>query len=275
MTNDGSKKETDKKDIDTSFKTLYDIISLLRSPEGCPWDRKQTPRSLRSSLIEEIYETIAAIDTNDTDNLCEELGDMLLLILLITRMNEEAGDFTVIDVLKRISQKLIRRHPHVFEHRRDTSIPEIMRNWDHIKEHVEGKKKPDGILAGVNDSLPPLEKALSIQKKAAKTGFDWKEVNQIFPKLAEEIGELQNALVQNRSEEVEEEIGDILFTVVNISRFLNIDPSPALEKTNRKFRRRFQEIEEKLRQTGTPIENASFEMLDALWEKAKENEKSG
>lgn len=256
----------------TAFQNLYDIITLLRSPEGCPWDREQTPLSLRESLIEEVYETIAAIDNNDAHNLCEELGDMMLLVLLITRMNEETGSFTCSDVLERIGQKLIRRHPHVFEKRKDTPIPEIIKTWDYIKEHVEGKKKPESILADVNNSLPPLEKAYKIQKKAAKVGFDWKTIDQILPKLTEETAELQQAWQEKNQAAVEEEIGDMLFTAVNIARFLKLHPGLALEKANRKFIRRFQAIEAHLRTDGKTLATASFELLDSLWDQVKKTE---
>ncbi|MBN1525474.1 MAG: nucleoside triphosphate pyrophosphohydrolase [Spirochaetales bacterium] len=251
------------------FDRLYKIIQILRSPEGCPWDREQSPRTLRESLIEETYECIEAIDTGSIHNLREELGDLYLLITMISYMNEQLGNFSVDAVLDEIGEKLIRRHPHVFAEKKAISIPKIMENWEYIKEHVEGKKKNPSILSNVKKSLPPLEKAVKLQKKAAKAGFDWPNIDPVFEKLEEETKELKEAARNNDEKAIEEEIGDMLFTLVNISRHFNTDPSIALNHTNQKFISRFQKIEEKLQKKGLPLQDATLEELDALWEEAK------
>ena len=259
----------DPGELQSSFIKLYQIVSLLRSPDGCPWDRKQTPHSLRSNLLEEVYECISAIEENDTENLCEELGDIFLILLLLSRMNEETNKFTLRDVFDTIGTKLIRRHPHVFEKKEAISIPEIIKNWDYIKEHIEGKSKKVSIFSDINGFLPPLEKSFVMQKKAAAVGFDWKTVDQIFPKLDKEIKELNEAIQKDDRAATEEEIGDLLFTIVNVARHLHADPSLALERTNRKFAKRFQLIEIELRNQKIPLAEASFELLDSLWNKVK------
>jgi MazG family protein len=270
----GEDYRSDPEELKEAFYKLYEIISLLRSPEGCPWDRSQTPQTLRKNLIEEAYECIAAIDENNALHVREELGDIFLILILLARMNEEGGAFSLTEVMSEISAKLIRRHPHVFEKREATSIPEIIKNWDYIKEHIEGKKKTKGILGDMPPGLPPLEKALEIQKKAAKQGFDWESPEPVFSKLDEEVQELQTALADNNRKATEEEVGDILFTIVNIARHLHTDPSLALEKTNRKFVERFRKVEAELRKLNVAFENASLELLDSLWNKIKANEPS-
>jgi tetrapyrrole methylase family protein/MazG family protein len=255
--------------LQAAFLELYGIISLLRSPDGCPWDREQTLESLRPNLIDEAYECIEAIDEKNPGHVREELGDLFLILILMARMNEEAGTFTLEESLREISAKLIRRHPHVFDKKKASSIPEIIRNWDYIKEHVEGKKKPAGLLSGINRALPPLERAHQIQKKAAKVGFDWPEAGPVFSKLAEETREIEEAIAQNNFGRTEDEVGDLLFTVVNLARHLKVDPSLALEKTNRKFFKRFGKMEAAAGELSLDLSGASLEKLDELWEKAK------
>ncbi len=262
-------KKSDPAALSAAFLELYDIIALLRSPEGCPWDRAQTLATLRPNLIDEAYECIEAIDEKSPAHLREELGDIFLILILMARMSEEAGDWSLVDSLREICAKLVRRHPHVFEGKKDASIPDIIRNWDYIKVHVEGKKKKEGVLADLNNALPPLEKAHKIQKKAAKVGFDWPEAAPVFAKIEEETRELEEAVKNDEPEQIEDEVGDLLFTVVNLARHLKVDPSLALEKTNRKFVARFMKVETYLKEMNVEVAHAGLELLDSLWDKAK------
>ena len=255
--------------LKTAFLELYDIIRHLRGPEGCPWDREQTPESMRAGLVEETYECVEAIDEKDAAHLREELGDLFLILILITRMHEETGAFTLTDVLREISAKLIRRHPHVFDGKKTDSIPEILKNWNYIKEHIEGKKRDEGALSGINRALPPLDKSQKIQKKAAKVGFDWPSAAPVFAKLEEETRELEEAIRENNLSGVEDEVGDMLFTLVNIARHLKVDPSLALERTNRKFVSRFRLMESYMKELDLTFEQTDLKGLDELWEKAK------
>ncbi|MBN2351431.1 MAG: nucleoside triphosphate pyrophosphohydrolase [Spirochaetales bacterium] len=264
-------KKPDPGALQSAFLELYDIISLLRSPDGCPWDRAQTLETLRPNLIDEAYECIEAIDEKNPAHLREELGDLFLILILMARMSEEAGEWSLEESLREISAKLVRRHPHVFAGEKGASIPDIIRNWDYIKEHVEGKKKKEGVLADVNRALPPLERAYKIQKKVAKVGFDWPAAGPVFAKLAEETRELEEAIEKNDPSLTEDEVGDLLFTVVNIARHVKVDPSLALEKTNRKFMDRFGRVEDDLKAMRVEISQAGLELLDSLWEKAKKN----
>jgi tetrapyrrole methylase family protein / MazG family protein len=259
----------DPEKMKSSFIELYNIIAHLRGPDGCPWDREQTPESMRANLVEEAYECVEAIDDKDMPHLREELGDLFLILILIARMNEETGAFSLEEAFRDISAKLIRRHPHVFDARTDASIPEILKNWDYIKEHVEGKKKKPGVLSDLNHALPPLEKSFQLQKKAAKVCFDWPSAAPVFAKLAEETGELKEALKQGERTDIEDEVGDLLFTLVNLARHLKVDPSLALERTNRKFMRRFSRMEEIMRDKNISFPQCSLADLDALWEQVK------
>ncbi len=257
--------------LKSAFLELYDIIAHLRGPHGCPWDREQTPQTMRVNLMEEAYECVEAIDENDATHLREELGDLFLILILITRMNEETGAFTLEEVFREISAKLVRRHPHVFDGKKADTIPEILKNWEFIKEHIEGKKKKTGVLADVNNALPPLDKALKIQKKAAKVGFDWPSAEPVFAKLEEETRELEEALRQKDSSRVEDEVGDLLFTLVNIARQLKVDPSLALERTNRKFKSRFRRMEGYMKEMNISFQQINLEQLDNLWNRAKQD----
>ncbi len=255
------------------FGRFYGIIKRLRDPGGCPWDIEQTPLSMRENLVEEAYECVDAIDKNDDENLKEELGDILLVIAMIVRMKEQENRFTFSQVLDGISEKLVRRHPHVFGDSVVSDSGEVVEQWDRIKKDVEGKKK-GSIFDTIPASLPPLERALKLQKKAAKVRFDWKESGPIVLKLKEEVGELEQALLANDSVDAEEEFGDILFTIVNIGRFASINPSIALNRTNEKFKARFMEVEKRLAEMGIPVEKAGLELMDSLWNSIKAESKS-
>ena len=259
------------KETKDAFQELYNIIKRLRAPDGCNWDREQTPQSLRSDLIEETYECIEAIDNGDYEHTKEELGDLFLLVTMLAYMHEQENKFSVADSLTGISEKLVRRHPHVFGDSKADTPDEIIKQWDEIKIKVEGRKAKDSVLDKVSNGLPSLEKAYKLQKKAAKVGFDWQHIDDIWAKVHEEIDEVKNA--ENDSiEELESEIGDLIFAVVNIARGYNIDPAIALQRTNNKFTKRFHFIEKEMRNDGKELSSDNFELMDAYWDKAKTKE---
>jgi tetrapyrrole methylase family protein/MazG family protein len=255
-----------------SFEKLYGIIRKLRGPDGCPWDKEQTPQSLRGALIEESYECIEAIDDGDAAHVREELGDLFLLAAMLSFMFEEEGRFTTGDVLEGVSEKLVRRHPHVFGDERAGSAAEVLRNWERIKVEKEGRKPKDSCLDTVSRTLPPLERAYKLQKRAAKAGFDWPSVEGVCAKLEEEYGETRAEMTRDGGKAtaaLEGELGDLLFSVVNLSRYLGVDPSAALARTNAKFCRRFQFVEKRV--GGADLETGALplETLDAYWREAK------
>jgi tetrapyrrole methylase family protein/MazG family protein len=254
-----------------AFKALYDTVVRLRAPDGCPWDREQTPLSLRGDLIEETYECVEAIGEKDPVHIREELGDIYLLATMIAYMHEQEGLFSVEDALRGITEKLVRRHPHVFGESADRaeglSSAEVLRNWAKIKVEQEGRAPRDGILDGVSRSLPPLDRANKLQKKAAKAGFDWPDLEGVMNKLEEELAEVSGALGDR--EALEEELGDLLFSAVNLCRFLKVDPSTALQGANAKFVRRFGYVEKRMKETGQEMRAGSLEAMDAFWEEAK------
>ena len=252
------------------MQPLQDVIKTLREPGGCPWDIVQTHKSLRRNLIEEVYEVIEAIDLGDKKLLCEELGDLLMQIVFHARMAEEAGCFSMQDVIDGITEKLIRRHPHVFGDVTVKDAGEVLTNWEAIKRAE--KKDRKSVLDGVPKDLPSLMAAYKLQHKASKVGFDWPDVEPVWDKLDEEIRELEEATVDGSKEQIEEELGDVLFTIVNLARFLKIDPEVALSGTNRKFRKRFSYIEEKVKAKHEKWENLSLIELDDLWQEAKDLE---
>lgn len=249
------------------LEPLEDVVKTLRSPGGCPWDIVQTHKSLRRNLIEEVYEVIEAIDLEDEKLLCEELGDLLMQIVVHARMAEEAKLFSMQDVIDGITEKLIRRHPHVFGDVDVKDAGEVLANWEAIKQAE--KTERTSILDGVPKDLPSLMVAYKLQHKAAKVGFDWPDIDPVWDKLEEELRELEEAIVDGQKEKIEEELGDVLFTIVNISRFLKIDPEVALAGTNRKFKRRFSYIEEKVKAKQQNWESLSLIDLDELWQEAK------
>jgi tetrapyrrole methylase family protein/MazG family protein len=256
------------------FSRLREIVQILRSPEGCPWDREQTHSSIRKNLIEETYEVLETIDDDDPAAMCEELGDLLMQVMLHAQMEEETGTFTVHDVIAGLNAKLIRRHPHVFGDKQAGNTEEALENWQAIKDEEKRNKgldpQQDSILSGVPRDLPGLMKALELQKRAAKVGFDWEQIGEVFTKIAEECQELQEvAELEGHEDQRKEELGDLLFAVVNASRFLGIDPESALEGTNRKFYRRFAFIENQLRLKGKNFEQTNLSEMETWWNEAK------
>jgi tetrapyrrole methylase family protein / MazG family protein len=249
------------------FARLVEIMARLRSPQGCPWDREQNFDTIKPYLLEETYEVLDAIDARDFEGLAEELGDLLLQSVFFAQMASEAGRFDIADSLEAINSKLIRRHPHVFASGDAKTADDVKRRWDEIK--AEEKPRRDGLLSGVPRSLPALVEAQQIASRAAAAGFDWENLAQVVGKLREELAELENARESASHAHVEDEIGDLLFVIVNIARFLKVDPEQALRKTNLKFRRRFAYIEKGLGEAGKTPREATMEEMESLWRKAK------
>ncbi|WP_128896591.1 nucleoside triphosphate pyrophosphohydrolase [Longirhabdus pacifica] len=259
-----------------SFEQLHRIVNILRSPEGCPWDRKQTHQSIRKNLIEETFEVIEAIDEDDVDGMQEELGDLLLQVMMHAQMEEEEGVFNVWDVIEGINEKLIRRHPHVFGHDEALDAEEALQNWEQVKKtekEMKGKDIATSILDSVPSGMPAYFKAMAYQKKAAKVGFDWSHIDDVIAKLQEEIVELKEAILQQNKEEQRLEFGDVLFSVLNIARCLDIDPDEALSAINQKFYYRFHYIEDKLKMNHKTFQDTSLEEMETWWQEAKDQTK--
>ena len=284
------------------------IMERLRAPGGCPWDREQTFDSIKAYTLEEAYEVLEAIDNRDWDELTGELGDLLLQVLFYSEMAKEQGTFTIDEVLERLSKKLVDRHPHVFGDVKAETASDVLRNWEALKAEEKKKRleagggksakaeaEPKSVLAGVSAGIPALLEAFKLSSRAAHVGFDWPEVGGLFEKLNEETRELQEQLRefphpgprphgrgmagaggQKPGEELrgrlEDEVGDLLFVVVNIARYLSLDPESALKRTNRKFKRRFQWMEARLRAEGKTPQEASMDELENLWQQAKQQE---
>lgn len=252
------------------FTELVEIMARLRGNEGCPWDREQTPESIKPYLIEETYEVLEAIDEEDPAKLKEELGDLLLQVVFHAQMAEEVGTFAISEVLAGINGKLIRRHPHVFGEGTAETAQEVLFNWEQIKQTERRTAKGQtSLLDGVPRELPALLRAHRLQEKASRVGFDWKEAQEVFHKVEEELNELRAAMQGQAVERVEAELGDLLFALVNLSRFLAVNPEEALRKTIARFIARFRYIEEELARRGRSMRQATLEEMDALWTEAK------
>lgn len=263
-----------------AFAELYRTVCRLRAPDGCPWDREQTPQSMRTMLLEEAFEAISAIDAGDDDNLNEELGDVVLIATMIARMKEQEASFAVADVLTGVVDKLRRRHPHVFPPaggRPDDATPTdadgVLRQWERIKQSERRASEPrSSALDSVVSSPSPLRHAVDLQSAAATVGFDWDDARPVFAKVAEELAEVDQA-AGLEPQRTEEELGDLLFAVVNLSRHLRVDPLLALNGANRRFRRRFQEVERRVRETGVTLGELPLAELDRHWDAVKRDEK--
>ncbi|MEF2247615.1 nucleoside triphosphate pyrophosphohydrolase [Paenibacillus sp. IITD108] len=254
-----------------TLERLHEIVAILRSPDGCPWDQEQTHQSIRKNFIEELYEALEALDNDDPDSMVEEFGDVLLQLMLHSQMEEEQGTFTIYDVVEALSEKLVFRHPHVFGEQQAGNAEEALGNWEEMKkeEHKRKGTKRQSQLDGIPPDLPALMKAYKLQKKAAKVGFDWSEIDSVLAKIEEELSELREAIASKDPEEQAGELGDLLFAVVNASRFIKADPEEALTRTNRKFIDRFQYIEEQLGIKGKTFDQTDLLEMDRLWEEAK------
>lgn len=276
------------------FQKLVAVMSRLRAPKGCPWDREQTHATLRTYLIEEAYEVLDALDSTDDPKFAEELGDLLLQVLFHAQIAHEEGRFDIRDVIREIYEKMIRRHPHVFGSARAKTAADVLRNWEQIKMQERQPKslavgapalgasasgdsvEPASVLDGVPRTLPALLEALQLTRKAARSGFDWSSVDGIFDKLTEETQELQTVLGEEskNASRIEGEVGDILFVTVNLARFLRIDPEIALKKTCAKFARRFRTMERLAREQGTALPKVPRPQMEAYWDQAKLLEQS-
>ncbi len=247
-------------------------MERLRSPNGCPWDREQTHKSLLPYLIEETYEVVDAVERGIDEELKEELGDLLLQVVFHSQIAKERGAFTIEDVVDSIARKLVERHPHVFGGRDDIkSAEDVSREWEKLKEK-EGKKR-ESVLDGIPSSLPALERAYKLQKRAEKVGFDWRSFEGIKEKLLEELDEIESELKRGNREKLEEEVGDFLFMAVNLSRFLGIHPETALRKANRKFEERFRFMEKKAKEMGRSLSDMDIDEMEELWQEAKERDR--
>ncbi len=246
------------------FDTLVDIIARLRAPDGCPWDRKQTHASLREFLLEECYEVLEALDEGDSGKLCDELGDLLLQVVLHVQIATEAGEFELGDVVNSINAKLIHRHPHIFGSQKVKDADEVAHNWETLKQEERGADT--SLLVSVPKQMPALSYSQSIQRRVAEVGFDWEDIEGVIDKLTEEVGELKQV---DTEEQRAQEFGDLLFTLVNIARRLGVDSETALREANKKFYRRFSFMEELCRKRGVNIGDLSFDEQNALWDEAK------
>jgi len=293
------------------FERAVSIMARLRAPGGCPWDREQTFDSIKPYTLEEAYEVLEAIDNRDWDELQGELGDLLLQVLFYAEMAQEDGRFSIDDVLERLSNKLVHRHPHVFGDVKAETSADVLRNWEALKAEEKKKRleagggkaakaeaKPESVLAGVSSAIPALLEAYKLSSRAAHVGFDWPNVEGLFDKLSEETTELKQELKhfpapgprpahrgiagsrtgavtppEELKARLEDEIGDMLFVLVNIARYLSLDPESALKKTNRKFKRRFQWLEQEIRRSGRRLEDATLDEMEALWQQSKAQEK--
>ncbi|MDF2569623.1 MAG: mazG: MazG family protein [Sporomusa sp.] len=254
-----------------SLDPIVDVMARLRSPGGCVWDIEQTHLSLRRYIVEEVYEVLEAIDLKDGVKLCEELGDLLLQIVFHARIAEESGSFAMQDVIDTVTEKMVRRHPHVFGEITVRDAAEVVVNWDQIKKQEKAGERTR-VLDGIPVGLPSLMSAYKLQSKAAKVGFDWSEIGPAWDKIAEELAELREATTAPAAEvrqRTEDELGDVLFSVVNLARFMGIDPEAALNRTNNKFRRRFNHIETRIKELGQTWEDMDLAKLDVFWDEAK------
>lgn len=248
-----------------AFGRLMDVLDRLRAE--CPWDKKQTNESLRPNTIEEAFELCDALLKDDRDNICEEVGDVLMHMLFYSRIGEETGDFDIADVCNREADKLIFRHPHIYGNVQADTTDEVLKNWEQLKLKENGGKKR--VLSGVPNSLPSLIKAYRIQDKARNVGFDWQQRKDVWKKVHEELDELEAELEREDKEASTRELGDFMFSVINAARLYKLNPENALEYTNQKFIRRFNYIEEHSIRIGKPLTEMTLEEMDALWEEAK------
>lgn len=251
------------------FEKLVQIMTRLRGKDGCPWDREQTHETLKKYLIEESYETIDAIDARDMDELRGELGDVLLQVVFHAEIARENGIFDIDDVVEGISAKLVRRHPHVFGDTQVENAEEVLHRWEQIKSGEKGYEKRTSMLDGVPNTLPALSRAMETSKKAARSGFEWPDVGAVMDKIKEEVSELEAEIQTRDQDRIAEEIGDLLFTIVNVARWTHVDPEDALRTMIARFSTRFRHIEDAARETGKPIEEMTIEEMDAIWDRAK------
>jgi len=252
-----------------SFSDLLEIIKILRGENGCPWDREQTHESIKKYLIEETYEVLEVIDLGDKKRVCDELGDLLLQIVFHAQIAQEEGDFTIDDVVTGICRKMISRHTHVFGDEKAENSDEVLTNWEKIKKKEKGIRSQTDVLKDVPSNLPALMRSYKVQQKAAQVGFDWDNVEDAIKKVDEEIVELKEVYKDKDVERITDEVGDVLFSIVNVTRFLKVQPELALTSSINKFIKRFEYIEQESKKANKKIEDMSLEEMDELWNKAK------
>lgn len=252
---------------ETSFEAFQEVIAHLRAPDGCPWDREQTHKTLRTNLLEETYETLTALDAEDTEAMCEEFGDLLLQIVLHAQIASEEGEFSMADILRTINQKIVRRHPHVFGSVEVSGTQGVLRNWEILKaeERAANGKATTSLMEGVSQVLPALAQADQFQRRAARVGFDWSDVQGVWDKVREEMEEVVSADEQTR----EKELGDLIFAVANLARWYDIDPESALREANARFKQRFGYIEDQARAQGRKMTDMTIQEMEELWQAAK------
>lgn len=255
-----------KEKTEKSFTKLLNIVRQLRGPDGCPWDKEQTHKSLLPYFLEEAYEVIEGVEAGDMNSLKEELGDVLLHVVFQADIAQKNSEFTIEDSLNHVNEKLVRRHPHVFGDKKADAAFHAKQNWESAK-HKEKKRKSR--LDGVPKTLPALTRAQRLQEKASYTGFDWEKIGQVWDKIHEEIQELKEAQSNGNKSHIEEEIGDVIFSIVNLARFLNISAESALRNTNRKFVTRFKDVETELKKRGKEVEDSNLEEMDEIWNTVK------
>lgn len=253
------------------LERLIDIMKALRSENGCPWDREQTYESLKKYMIEETYEYLEAVDLKSKEKMLEELGDVLLQVIFHATIAAENGDFTIEDVINRICDKLIHRHPHVFGNVKADTSGEVLKNWEEIKKKEKGLKNQTSVLQDVPKNLPALMRSYKVQQKAAQVGFDWDDTSDVFAKIREEINELEEEVKKSNKGAIEDELGDVLFSVVNLSRFCMVHPELSLAQSTNKFISRFEFIEKRAAELGKNLNDMTLAEMDELWNEAKMN----
>ncbi|MBT3513729.1 MAG: nucleoside triphosphate pyrophosphohydrolase [Nitrospina sp.] len=257
------------KEILNSFSKLIKITDTLMGEDGCPWDKVQTRESLKPYLVEETYEVLEALDTNDPEKIKDELGDLLYQILFHSKISSMNGEFDFRDVLNNLSEKMVRRHPHVFKTKELNTPDQVVEQWEEIKKNEKGQANKKSILDNIPKNLPSLIRAQKIQKKATKEGFDWDQINDVFEKLDEEVIEFKEAVLQKKNVDIKNEIGDIIFVITNIAKFYKVDAEEALRSTNNKFIKRFQYIEKKIQEKGKVLKDCPLEEMEFYWQEAK------
>ncbi|OAG26692.1 nucleoside triphosphate pyrophosphohydrolase [Thermodesulfatator autotrophicus] len=263
-------KEDKFDELGPLFVKLVEIVARLRGPGGCPWDQKQTPETLKKYVLEEAYEVFEAIGEEPPLAVCEEIGDLLFLLIFIAYLYEEKGEFELAHVLKLCAEKMIRRHPHVFGENALSNPEEVVAQWQKIKEkEAKDKGKKSSVLGDLPKALPALQRAFRLGERASRVGFDWEKPEELFPKLEEEIREIKEAIAQKDEKSLKEEIGDLLFTVANLSRKLGINPEEALRHSNEKFETRFRSMESHFKEKGKRLKEVSLKEMDAVWEELK------
>ena len=261
------------KDAGTALSQLYEIISMLRSPDGCPYDRAQTEKSSAGNLIDEVYEYLDGVNKDDMASCREEIGDVLLNVISILQIHQDKKDFSCVDAVNEVCEKLIRRHPHVFSDKSVESVEEGLSLWNSVKEEEKGHRSSiEEVIGHIPSGMPPLEKSFEIQKKLGRMGFEWNNIDEVIDKVYEELDEVKDAIHEGSQEHIEDELGDVFLTIVNLARWLRVRPDQALARANRKITSRFARLSQLASERGIAVDHEHMEELDRLWEEVKEGE---